>query len=899
MSSRTDLVVVVAPDTPATRGLRDVLRDWTALRLTRPFLWVDASAVDPWRPLGEVVASEVTRCAATRVRLQDHLADQQDLGLVRLVPVSAFGAASGAVTEQVAMFLYTGLHAIRNGRVSPVHCLVGRHGQGGFDPGRTWPGWHTVVVAPEDAWTPEATATDLTYEHSDGEYHNHVAAAVASLTGLWEEVDEAPFDAVRPDGVSRPVVARAFVRHLDGAAVAAQLRHVLTDLSVGLPRPRHGSTTCQHLRQPEAGVKRTAQAVLDRHSALFAMRSHQPTVRRRQQLGAGAALRMFGRFVLDAVRRTPWTLAHTVRTYTSATVSRGIQRSLFGDDQSRFEIITNGVNAAGLPAQFEALATGTHELVERVNAALPDAEPSMVDTGPFWRDVISGALTLADGGQRTVDIPPVTVSGVPGVVHDTAYVAPDPGAPFRIPPRFAAQLGFDSVPPHDVRSQLQVAEALRADSANDLETARTADRFEAWCRDTGRAFTTAIGRYLADQLEIRTQRAAKLLHELRDIPPVEPDSDSPTRHDQRGVVRALIILVVGLLVTTLGCIWVVRDDSVHWKYPVSTAVALALGLILWFIVDLVRRQRRIFLLVVASTERHDRYAAALRDIRFAVDELHLMTVLYRQYLTWAPVLGLFVREPFGTPRPMQAGARLAGPLPRAMGIGLARPDPSQVAVAAGALGTVVFECGWLGELWEGLLRDAPGRLGVAGLALHGNPDLLLGDEAGHDSPLRRWAGSVLADGVSEVAGDVLWSRARDALLAQGVDALSASLFGDVEVVGQAGHGVSGRLTGNTFLTQLTSTLGGNRPQHFSSSLFDPVAVSQEMHRVGTTVSIGGGATGDRQSGGVRTGIDQFVVIVQFTDPLPVERLRLMGPLGVPVPVPAYDEPEPSFPDLGF
>jgi hypothetical protein len=74
MSDRPALVIIVAAHSPVLRGLRDVLRDWVAFGLVRPFLWIDEADVDPMRPLAEVVATLITGNAAARVRLQAHCA---------------------------------------------------------------------------------------------------------------------------------------------------------------------------------------------------------------------------------------------------------------------------------------------------------------------------------------------------------------------------------------------------------------------------------------------------------------------------------------------------------------------------------------------------------------------------------------------------------------------------------------------------------------------------------------------------------------------------------------------------------------------------------------------------------------------------------------------------------
>jgi hypothetical protein len=893
-------------------GLRDVLRDWAALDLIRPFLWVDEADVDPRQALPHVVATLITNTTAARVRLQDHLADRQDMGLVRLVPISTMGIESVRVSQRVAGYLYTSLDGVRAGQISPVHCILARHGMGGWEPEPAWAGWHTLVVAPEDAWTPATASTDLTYGHSDGEFYGHVAAAVSSLVGLWKGMGEAPFDVISAAAVSRPRVARAFMRRLDAAAVTTALRQALTDLSVGLPRPHFRHSPCEHLRAPDVAIAQTAQAVLDRHHGLLAIQRDRSALARSHQLGAPAALRMFASFMWAALRRAPWAAFDNVRSRASATVSRHLQHALFGDRDSRYEVVTAGVTAAGLPASADDLAHGAEEIARRVHTVIPGGEHAVADTASFWRDAIAGGLTLADGGTRTPDIPPVTVGGLPGVVADVGYVAPSPTAAFVLPAPIAAVMGIERVAPHDIRAQEQFADHLRATGTAAADIAGAAERFDAWRADVGKAYTSRLGQRLAWELRTRTAAVASLLHELRTAAPAE--ESEPATSDQQSVLLTLGMMVLGVMVIGFAVTASLVRGWLPASYAVALAVTLAVSWIGRLLYTLFRQQQRLFALLTSRNSLHERHATNGRDIANALSELHVAAVLYQQYLAWAPVLGSFLRAPFGDVPRTPVQPRLAGPLPRAMGLGVAYPNPQQIAAVTHALGATVYECGWLGSLWTHLIADAPHRLGTAGLGLHREPGLLLADEAmAPTTPLRLWADLIVRDGVSGASGDALWRRARETLLAGGVDALAGQLFGEIEVAGQAGHGVGGRLTGTTFLNQLTAVVSGAQPQYFSTSVFDAAAVSEEAHRVKSSVVVGGPgivplAETDTlacrwvpPATGEGTDLDQFVVVVQTTDPLPPERLSLQSPL-VHASVGSTDrlhDSDPTFPDLGL
>jgi hypothetical protein len=765
----------------------------------------------------------------------------------------------------VAGHLFTSLDGIGSSRISPVHCVLTRHGAGGWDSDAAWNGWHTVVVAPEDAWRPGLVATDLTYGHSDGAYNGHAAAALASFVGLWTGGDDAPFDMLSAGPLEQPVVGRAFVRRLDASIVAAGLRRELTDLSGGLPRPRHGHAVCEHLSKPEAAGNRTAEAVLHRHAALFALQRVHPAVDPRQRLGALAALRMFLGFIWSVLRRAPWTLLDNARSELSASVSRRLQGAIFGEGDSRYEVVTAGVTGAGLPAAADDLVRSAERLAGRVHTVASTTEQPAPDAGPFWRNVIDGALTLADGGERSSDVPPVMVGALPGVVPHAGFIAPAPEAAFVLPAQLAAVMGMERVESCDIWAQDQVSEHLEG-AVSDVETART---------------TQQIGRRLAQELRTRTAAVADLLRILRETTP-EQGRPGPSEDEQRTAVRTLSILVLGLVAIWAIAATVLIKQWLPLRYPIAVAAVVT---ILWlgrYLLTMYRQQQRIFALLTSRSSMDDRYAAAGSNVGFAIAELHASGVLYQQYSAWAPILGRFLLQPFGAvPQPVRA-PRLAGPLPRAMGLGIAQPDAHQIHSVAHELGAVVFDRGWLGSLWNHFADDAHRRLGRAGFALRDNPALLFSDGASTGtSPLRLWSQTVVADGVSGTAGDALWTHARGELLMRGLDRLSADLFANVEVIGQSGRTGTPSVTGSTFLTDLVTAADDEQARHFSTALFDPAAVAHGSHAVDSTVVIGRGADHPSASETVNraeTDLNQFVAVIQVSAPLPMNQLRLLAPL---------------------
>jgi hypothetical protein len=898
-ASDPDLVVFLASSGSVMPRVLDVLRDWVAYGLVHPFVWIDEAEADPQRPLAEVTATAVSGDRATRVRLRDHLADQPQLDRLRLVALSSMGRSPRSVAPAVAGHLYTGL----GGEVSPVHCLLARHGEGGWEPQPAWAGWHTVVIAPEDSRTPGSLATDLTYAHTDTDFYNHVAATLAAVVGLWTGMADAPFDEVPQGTLARPVVARAFLRRLDASAVTAELRSSLTDLTRGLPRPRHGHSLCELSRNPEAAADKMAKTVFALNESLLAVRPKPTDPGDAERISVWRALALFFKFLGAALRRAPYVIGNEFRNRAATALGQKVQDALFGAD-SQYQIVTATGNGQAVDA--DEFARDVEEVNRRLQAALPDVQQGVPDVAPFWRSVVDGAMTLADGGERRPEIPPDLLGSVPAVIAEPSVLAPSPNDSFAVPPEMVPVMGTTRLEAVDVRAHEQLAERLATAATGSIELARVAERLHAWRASINPAFTSRVGSRLADEQRRRAAEVRRLNDELVTTM-AATEAPTATRSDQLDVVKVLLGLLGGWAVLAL-MMWL--SLRYHWFTPKKVLIiggVVGLAWLTWLVIVLVRQQKRIFATLAARNRMLARHEAAVHNLGYAVSELRVVAVLYSQYLAWATLLGAFLRQPFGQVSPPVVAPHLAGPLPRAMGLGRALPDRDQIDRATHDLGATVFASGWLSPLWASFVADAPRRLGRDGLPLRDDPSLLFRDEATNaNTPLRLWKQAVVSDGVLGAAGDELWSRARGRLQEQGSVRLAETLFRDVDVIGQPVHGTRGRPDGAAFLTQLVGALNDPSAYHFSTALFRPAAASQEEHRVEHTFVAGadtppGHVRALATTAGTTIDLDQFVVVVQLSASVPPEDLCLLAPDDVPPDLPTSAEENvpanSSYPDL--
>ena len=197
------------------------------------------------------------------------------------------------------------------------------------------------------------------------------------------------------------------------------------------------------------------------------------------------------------------------------------------------------------------------------------------------------------------------------------------------------------------------------------------------------------------------------------------EEQSQLRHVRKRYLLGVVAIIV--LSVALGIFGVIGVTIL----AILSAVAF-LGWSTHGEIRLVDHQRKIAI-VNARQEVSDQMDYAAFNVQIVAAKLHLLATLYQQYLAWAPVLGRFLREPFGPQPPAPVPVKLAGLLPRSVGFGVALSDEDLVADAVAELSREVFETGWLSELWAAMVADAPRQLGPQAVDLRSNAQALLSD----------------------------------------------------------------------------------------------------------------------------------------------------------------------------
>lgn len=873
----TPVVFLAAPG-PVTHSVKDVLRDWVVLGLVQPFLWIDAAEVRGGSALSEVVATDVRGALAPRVRLQDYLADQQDIPNLRLVCVGAVGDRTSLVDEAVARTVLTPLQAILP--VVAMQCLLTVQGAGGWDDSVAMPGWQTLVIAPEDRWNPNPRQppTEFVAGGDPSERTAHGAATLAAVSGLWTGIDAGPFDTSTNHDL---VAVRSYLRKLDASLVTAAVRESLMDVSDGLPRPATGTGRAEVVTDPANTSRSMLEDLTLRFPRLFALDLNQVPPKSTIKIGAWESILLFLKFLGDVIRSAPAAFVNRVVARGAAAVARVVQQTVFGNE-SEYEVLVLGVNAKGMPAGTEELGRMSDELARSLHRQTGGAEPALPDVSQFWNAVVGLSMTLADGGERISGLGPARVGLNPGVIADPRMIAPPPSAAVALPSSVSNRVGTDSVSPYDVRQQEAIARTMAAAAVDDVEATRAGERFAQMRAWTASTFTGQLGARISADIDRRHADLAALIQQLRSADTGADDVADPMRKTRSILLR----LLLGILVI-IGVVWVLK----HYKVVgglVLVAISAAL-LLAWIGSQLMaafRHYSRVHALLRQRSAAQSALEVAASNVPKLAEGLTVSTALYGQYLLWAPILGRFLSEPFGPPVSTPEPVRLQGSLPRSVGFGFVRPVRAQVDDVAHQIGSQVFQPGWLTPLWESLLADAPRRIGPAAVTLRGAAQTLYGESARtRGTLLSQWSAILAAEGIEAETGLPLWERARDLLYSRGTAELMQSLMTEVEV--QAQERIKGTLSGAEFFTALTDSLDDVGRHAFSTELFTQGAQMQDLHVVARTVAIGRpdvGSLGAATSTAVTwlppttqdRGLDQFLVVVQATNPAPASSFTLRG-----------------------
>ena len=717
---------IVVADPGTTQGVLAVLRDWSAVGLISPFMWVTADGPSSGTLRQE--AALVLGGSVTWTTVGRHLADVGDSSVIR---VCALDWLSGIRTLQCANGIVAQLHD-----ASPVTKLVRIHaiplveGMAVDRAPAPEPGWHVVILSPEDSHSPTSARAVVSTDDPPIALSMLTAARLAGLLGLWRGLSEGPLDSQPPPPGTQVMLARTFFRRRDANQAAHDIRCALTDTSRGLPVPHRDGAPMQSVEDERAAAVRVADQLLETHPTVLEENRRLPaSAEKVTKIGRARGLQMLLSFVWAAMRNAPRDWLNSVTAQAATAVAGASQWLAFGEDSS-YQIVVNGRLPSGALATWEEV-DGALDSIGRGKGAGRYSEQSD-DLSPLWKDYLDVALMLADGQKRSEGVDQPEIGPRPAVLRSAARIALPPTDSFRnMPPHVSATLGVAEIPPSDVALAQHVLKELDSHAQRSviaLDLGRAREALAEWQRDVQLpSYSGRVGERLAARIgELRSEIASlsSSLHRL-----ASPAVDSAGLAERQMALARRMRITIGVTSATLIGLGIA--GYLEWLDPSTAAIIGAVALAICVAIltlSFFLGQRELFHLLNRRSRDEAQGKVLTQNLASAVADLKRVTRAYRQHLAWGAIVGAFLQRPFGpSPNAPEDLPLLQGDLPRCVQTGVVPHSDGFAAMAAEELAPNVYSAGWLSRPWATLMSQIDSYCPTNGAAVRGHPERIFAD----------------------------------------------------------------------------------------------------------------------------------------------------------------------------
>lgn len=851
------ITCVLAPAGVAA-GVLDVLTDLSAAGLLARFVWVtDPDEAGPPRVLTRVQDGRATDVTLQEILTEDHidivrvcvlvplvgdvtpLTVGQERYLANLLASSAGGAAR---TVRVRALL------ARPGMMHPAQARLGVDG------------WHNLLIAPEDARGPGLGHIGLPASDSAADIGRHSAPVLAAVLGLWRDIEHAPLDQapVVPGEVVR--LTRSFYRKLETGQAEAELRRQLLSQEGGLPLPNDQRAPVVYVNDVELAAATMADQFWRKHAAILRSARREPERSPGpQKIGVGAALKMFFGFMWAAIKNAPSAWYAAVVDSVSTGIAATVNRTVFGGADAAYEVVVKGRTARGLRADWTDIADASSQLSGALGGEGDrDGEHrARNDLSALWQDYSRAAMTLADAGSRSAELPPIQIGVSRGIISAAADIVPGPAERFTdIPGAVAASIEVESVDATDplgiIGLRTKLAE-LERQPEHGLQARSTLTAVEVWQRRHSTSFAGLVGRRLADAFGAAYTEVQELLNKLRQAPdiPAEPNERNARLARWIQVTIALLVLISG------ATIYLAIADIVKWWATATIIVVTVIISLLLCLRAFMRAQQELFQLLHKRKSAINQREVDEQNLRAALRDLNRLSHGYGEYLAWSRALGAFLAAPLGpnTHRHHQV-LRISWGLPLSTSVGYATPGGADLSTTVDYLRRDLFNIGWLSDAWESLVISAQPRPAGGWAVTADSSPLWAQSGRGSGSALDAWSSSLFDGGLTSSGADVTWRRALANLtgpMAQLVDTL-------VNRVQESGGGT---VTAGQFLSQIDQPAPPAGTLSFDNAMLTDFAVTRGAAAVTNDVRVQ-----------TTNGVGKLCIATQFSEAIPVDYLTL-------------------------
>lgn len=876
--------VLLAP-TGVADGVLAVLTDLSAAGLLDPFFWIsDPSDVTPPQQLTHVAGGR-----ASDVALQ-HFVTARNIDVVRVcVIVPLVGTDAPLTLSQERAITDLLASSVGGARTVRVRILLARPGVVPPTGARiAVDGWHNLLIAPEDRPGPGLGHVPLPADDNPAEIGRHAAPVLAGALGLWSELQLAPLDhaQVMPGEVVR--LARSFYRKIDTGQAESELRRQLLSHHGSLPIPSDQRAQVVYVTDVALATSSMADRFWQKHAAVLKgpRRSYERAAAA-EKIGLGAALKMFFGFMWAAIKNAPAAWYAAMINSVSSGIAATVNRTVFGGANSAYEVVVNGRTARGDRAEWSDIAAASSQLSGALAGHTDGAQHSArSDLSAVWQDYSRAAMTLADAGARSAELPPVQIGVNRAIIGRASEIVPGPDERFsHIPGAVAASVEVDSLDATDPLGFMSLRHKLNdleRTSDHGLQARETRTSLESWQRQHAGSFGAVVGSRLADAFAATFGEVQTLLQKLNNAPALPPEPDASNKKLARWIQFTLVLM----LVVTAAVTYLAITHHLKWWHALVIALSTYLISLILCVRAFIRNQQELFQLLNKRKALLNERAVDDENLRTALRDLNRLSQGYGEYLAWSRALGAFLAAPLG-PDAQQSreSLRVSWGLPLSTAVGYASPAAADIQTTVGYLRQDLFNLGWLSGAWEHLVMSVlPPAPGSREATADSSP-LWVYPGRGSGSVLDQWSTALFDGSVTSTGADVTWRRALKNLtgsLGQLIDTL-------VSRVHQPGGSALAR---GEFLAEIERQAPQGHPYHFDTSMLTDVAIMNGS----ATVLV------DERDRNV-AGVGIVCVATQFSDAVPVDYLKVGTGHGVEAtwdtPIPASQGYLPPEPEGGF
>ncbi|MDP9905646.1 hypothetical protein [Arthrobacter bambusae] len=755
----SDLVVFLAPRGIAA-GVRETLSDWSERDLVDDFVWVEPGMISPTRIDGLLIAKG--RMSPVEIQSLAGTGRYSKITLAVLVPALEYESqVEPTHSQRLVNVLETSFGSLP---VLRIRLAFTRVGEINVLDSFTQPGWHNLLIAPEESSGPGLGHAALHSAKDPLDVGRHAAVACAGVLGLWRGSNGSPLDHEQALPGHNARLVRAFYRTLDTTNVEARLRTAVMSVDHFLPLPTHRGAAAIYIEDTALATKTMAEQLWAKHDSVLRGPREPLPQQHSRPVSAWAAIKMMFSFIWAALKNAPRSWVQRVVHKVKSDAAAAVHGIVFGSANSQYTVVVSGVTPDGLPASWLDIKEAADVLDKALDSGgVPPTHEPRQDLSVLWQDFAAGALTLADAGERVAALPPVQIGAQLAIVKSGRFAVPAAHERFTaVPPHLAAALQLDPVEPFDVLGIHNLDGRLQkaaADPQVGVTAGATLAEFRAWSQQHSDSYACKAGTRIGKAMMETTAEVQSLLKSIR----LAADADEMLNHvlgKQKKLANLLKLLLLVLIVSLIAVGILAAFTTLGLGAASLIAAILAIGWGLGSFCAFLKGQRNLFQLMNQRTALIQNDDIARKNLRHALRDLRRQGETYSQFLAWSHIVATVLNEPFGrVTTKAQNHTAFIRQLPLNVKVGSAVVQPDAVGLAAAQIRRDIFNAGWLSTSWENAITGAAAQLGPKGFEFRTQPHLIFQQQAdGPLSVLPNWIAILERDGIDRATSDDIWAR---------------------------------------------------------------------------------------------------------------------------------------------